>query len=376
MRIALIIGSEKAGGSENQMLLLARGLLNAGHKVTVIFTDHDNCRFRRNPDSVLDFSGIDRIKLSMRRFYRIFYLPYGRLRIRLKKFDIALACGMNNSCIMNALFKNSRTKTVCRLSNLYFADPAEKTEKNKAIAAVSAADAVISNANIALDSALTMRILPPEKPHKVIRNAVICHDPVNDPQPGRFHVLFVGKLQPVKDPETLLKALVIARKRIPELTGEFIGYGSLAGRMQKCITENDWAGFIRITGFVPQSQIPYNQADLLVNCSVSELSSGAIAEALYRGIFVVASNVGGNPELLANREFGALFPVRDAEACAEEIIKFALKTPAERRKIAEQAKKFAVESFSPENYINSYLALFEKMLEDDVSGTPESKKVQ
>jgi glycosyltransferase involved in cell wall biosynthesis len=363
MRIALLISSEKAGGSENQMRLLARGLLNAGHKVTIIFTDHDNCRFKRNPDSALDFSGIDCIKLSMRRFYRIFYLPYGRLRIRLKKFDIALACGANTSCIMSALFKNSHTKTVCRLSNLFFSDPAEEAEKNKTITAVSAADTVVSNAQIALDSALAMQILPPEKPHKVIRNTVICHDPVNEPQPGRFHVLFVGRLQPVKDPMTLLKALAIAKKRIPELTGEFIGYGFLADRMQKCITENNWSDFIRITGFVQQDQIPYRGADLLVNCSVSELSSGSIAEALYRGIIVVASNIGGNPELLANREFGALFPAGNAEACAEEIIKFALKTPAERQKIAKQARKFAEESFSLENYIKSYIALFEKMLE-------------
>ena len=361
MRIALLIGSANAGGSENQMRLLARELLAFGHKVTVIFTDHHHCRFKRNPASILDFSGIDNIKLSMRRFYRLFYKPYGKLRIKLKNFDIAMACGAHNSYIMCELFKNSRTKMICRLSDLIFADNSSISDKTKIAAALSQVHAVVSNAQIALTEAENMQLLAPEIYREVIRNVVICSDKVNTSSRERFHVLFVGKLQPIKDPITLLKALELAQKDIPHLTGDFIGYGALFEKIQNYITEHKLEHFIRLTGFVPQAQIPYHTADLLVNSSQTELSSGAIAEALYRGVPVVASNVGGNPELLADQTFGALFPFGNVEACAGEIIKFAQKTLQERQEIALQARDFAEKNFSSDKCIKNYIDLFSRV---------------
>ena len=362
MRIALLIGSANAGGSENQMRLLARWLQAAGHEVTVIFTDHHHCRFQRNPASVLDFSGIDNIKLSMRRFYRLFYKPYGKLRIKLKNFDIAMACGAHNSYIMCELFKNSRTKMVCRLSDLIFADNSSISDKNKTATALTQVHAVVSNAQIALTEAENMQLVAPELYRKVIRNAVVCPDKINEVQVDRFHVIFVGRLQKIKDPMTLLKAMKLAKKEIPHLTGEFVGSGVLFEEMQNYITEQGLADFIKLSGFIQQQQIPYPTADLLVNSSQSELSSGAIAEALYRGIPVVASKVGGNPELLKNQPFGALFPAGNVKACAAEIIKFARKTPQERQQLASRARAFAEENFSIESFSKNYIAFFKRVL--------------
>ena len=356
MHVGLIIGSERIGGYENQMRLLARGLLAAGYKVTIIFTDHPHCRLQRNPSARLDFSGIPNIKLCIRRGYKYFYYPFGTMLMRLKKIDLLIACDPANA-YAGSILASSQCKLITRISGLIFTLPGYEWEKALLTSAVAMSDAVISNAQVALDTVRDLGLLPPDKYQCVIRNAVNIADCSVNTVAGRFHVLYVGRLQPVKDPVTLLKALETAKQHLPELTAEFVGDGALFGEMKQYIEKQNLSGFIKLTGFCPQEKIPYEQADLVVNSSISELSSGAIAEALCRGIPVVATDVGGNPELLAGYEFGALVPPQDPDAMAQKIVYFARKTPEERRILGQQAQAYARQNFSLENYVKNYIRL-------------------
>jgi glycosyltransferase involved in cell wall biosynthesis len=61
----------------------------------------------------------------------------------------------------------------------------------------------------------------------------------------------------------------------------------------------------------------YRNIDIFVLPSLSEALSNSLMEAMACGCAVVASNVGGNPELVTDRQTGLLFPSRDAAALAD-----------------------------------------------------------
>lgn len=360
MHFGLIIGSNQFGGAENQMNLLARGLMAAGHKATVIFADYPTCGLRKRRSSVLDFSGIPQLKLCVRRGFNYFYYPWGKFEIRRRGIDILIANGAGCAYAGYRLAGRSGPPLVPRIAGLQFLDIEREREVMKI--AMAHSSWVISNAQVAIDMVKKRNILPPNKPTGVIRNGVITPEVVSSPCAGRFHVIFVGRLAHVKDPMTLLEALKIAKKDLPELTAEFVGDGILYDDMKKYIADNLLGDFIKLSGFIPARQIPYQFADLLVNSSVSELSSGAIAEALYRGVPIVASDVGGNPELIANQEFGAIFPVGNSMALARKIVEFGQKNTAERCRLGALAAEYAETLFSLDNYVKNYIKLAQDIL--------------
>ena len=363
MHLGLIVGSTAVGGIENQMLLLARGLMKLGHEVTVICSDHPACRFQKIIGSELDFSGIPMLKLCIRRGYRYLYYPWGKWQIKRRKIDILIGNDPANA-YAGSVLSGGRIPLLTHISGLTFAVTGERAaqEKEQLRISIKASHMVISNTQIAIDTAEALDLIPQGTPCRVIHNGVVAPSACAEFKSGRLHVLYVGRLHPIKDPMTMLKALKIAKKDLPGLTGEFVGSGVLFDEMQSYITKHKLGDFVKLSGFIPPGNIPYTQADLLVNSSISELSSGAIAEALYHGIPVIASDVGGNPELAGNPEFGVLFPPGDATALAKAIVDFGSKSLEERRQMGNKAREFAEKMFALENYVLNYIDLANDVL--------------
>jgi glycosyltransferase involved in cell wall biosynthesis len=78
--------------------------------------------------------------------------------------------------------------------------------------------------------------------------------------------------------------------------------------------------------------------DIFVLPSLSEALSNSLMEAMGCGCCPVASDTGGNPELVTDGETGLLFPVADAEALAARLA-LLLDQPAYRRRLAAQAER-------------------------------------
>ena len=78
--------------------------------------------------------------------------------------------------------------------------------------------------------------------------------------------------------------------------------------------------------------------DIFVLPSLSEALSNSLMEAMGCGCCPVASDTGGNPELVTDGETGLLFPVGDAEALAERLA-LLLDQPEYRRRLAAQAER-------------------------------------
>lgn len=121
-------------------------------------------------------------------------------------------------------------------------------------------------------------------------------------------IIFVGNLVPVKNIESLIKAfsLIIAEDKTLILI--IIGKGELEIKLKALVGELKIKDQVNFLGFVQHDQLChyYNQSRLLLLTSWSEGAPNVIQEAFGCGLPVVASNVGGIPELILEEENGLL----------------------------------------------------------------------
>jgi glycosyltransferase involved in cell wall biosynthesis len=113
--------------------------------------------------------------------------------------------------------------------------------------------------------------------------------------------------------------------------------------------------------------------DALIIPSLREGSPRVAAEAMLRGIPVVASAVGGLPELVADGRSGLLVPARDAAAIAGAVERL-IDTPGLGATMAEAARRFFLDHVTVERAADQTLRLYEDVLAETASrrGQPTS----
>lgn len=101
-------------------------------------------------------------------------------------------------------------------------------------------------------------------------------------------------------------------------------------------------------------------ADVLVLPSLSEARPRTIIEAMFLGVPVVASNVGGIPGLVADGETGLLVPAGDPRALADALGRL-VASPHLRHLMGAAAKRRAAREFDPERTALQYLRLYRSL---------------
>ena len=105
----------------------------------------------------------------------------------------------------------------------------------------------------------------------------------------------------------------------------------------------------------------YAMADGMVLPSHTEGSPHVVLEAMSAGVPIVATGVGGVPEILQNNETAILVPAHNPETLAAGIAKL-LESPDDSNRLAANAKQVLRDKFSHEAYTRSLLAIFEEMM--------------
>jgi glycosyltransferase involved in cell wall biosynthesis len=134
-------------------------------------------------------------------------------------------------------------------------------------------------------------------------------------------VLSVGRLNPIKDFGTLIRAMARIVPEMMEATLLIAGDGEPAYRAEltALIAALGLEGRIRLLGTRRDVPALLAACDVFALTSVTEAASMIILEAMVAGRAVVATQVGGNGELVADSETGLLVPVGDVPAVADAL---------------------------------------------------------
>ena len=176
-----------------------------------------------------------------------------------------------------------------------------------------------------------------------------------DPGPRPPTVVCVAKFRPEKGHDVLLDAFAKVRGDVPDARLVLVGQGELQEELEARVERLGLTGSVEMTGMVHDVWPFLAAADVFALASNSEAYGIAIAEAMAAGLPVVASDVGGIPELVRPGVSGELFPPGDREALAAHLTRL-LTTPALRAQMSEAARE-AAEPLRLRNTLPRYVAV-------------------
>lgn len=155
----------------------------------------------------------------------------------------------------------------------------------------------------------------------------------------------VCALRPEKDLGTLVRAFALVRGKRPGAKLAIVGDGPCKEELQKLAAELGIGGDVV---FVPATRtvVPWlHSIDIFVLPSTSEALSNSLMEAMACGCAVVASKVGGNPELVEHEVTGLLFSSRQPDDLAGCLGRL-MDSPELRRRFGQAATGFIHNQFS------------------------------
>ncbi|MCL4325125.1 MAG: glycosyltransferase family 4 protein [Candidatus Thermoplasmatota archaeon] len=184
--------------------------------------------------------------------------------------------------------------------------------------------------------------------------------------PGPF-VLFVGRLASNKGLDVLLTAFAAIRPKFPEVRLVLVGEDAGAGAETISLAKSLGLGeSVLMTGFLKDDRLlasAYREAEMLVLPSEYEAFGLVLLEAMAQGRPVIATRVGGMPEVVAEGRNGILVPSRDPTA-----LQAAMERLLSDRELAQRmgayGQKETVPRYSWEGVVHSLGSIYEDVLRE------------
>jgi glycogen(starch) synthase len=173
----------------------------------------------------------------------------------------------------------------------------------------------------------------------------------------------VGRLVPGKGVQYLLEAIPRIRRAFPDLIITIVGDGPYRPELERLCASLELITMTRFIGSQPRSRLSelYAETDVVVIPSLSEVFPYVALEAAAAGTPIVATTVGGIPEILANG--AVLVPPGDAVALADGILT-ALSDPSSATARARLSQDRSLECFKFETMVDRAEAVYADLLKD------------
>jgi sugar transferase (PEP-CTERM/EpsH1 system associated) len=181
---------------------------------------------------------------------------------------------------------------------------------------------------------------------------------------GRLVIGTIGRMQPVKDQLTLARAFALLIEGRPELRARLalvmVGDGPLRAEVEGILTGAGVADLAWLPGTRGDTPELLRSFDVFVLPSLAEGISNTILEAMATGLPVVATNVGGNPELVADGATGRLVPRDDPAALAAALESY-VDDPARLHHHGAAARARVEAELSLARMVEQYDALYSRL---------------
>ena len=187
----------------------------------------------------------------------------------------------------------------------------------------------------------------------------------------KYVILYVGALSPYKGPDVLVKAMPKILVDAPNTKLIFVGEGVLREELEKEVKELGIGSKVRFEGFVgdtSQKGIFYKASDVFVLPSTQTQECFAIVnlEAMASGVPIVASRIGGIPDVVIDGETGLLVTPKHPSALAEAVIRL-LRDPELRNRMSDEGQR-KVQGFSWQEIADQTAKVYEKVITEGFSG--------
>jgi glycosyltransferase involved in cell wall biosynthesis len=232
------------------------------------------------------------------------------------------------------------------------------------------ADLVVANADAVREVCIREESVKPEN-CVVVRNGIDLEHfdaaaarglqmplPVPDGVPV---VAVIGNLWPVKGHRTLVEAVARLPARLHHVRFVCAGEGPERDYLTDRIAHLGLTGRVLLLGHRLDIPAILTQAMAACLCSSAEGLSNALMEAMAARLPVVATRVGGNPELVQEGENGLMVPYGDADALAAELTAL-LSAPEQAREMGMRGRRRVETELSMERMAEGHGALYRRAL--------------
>jgi len=363
--IALIIpGLDRIAGAERQMILHAHGLHRRGWRVSVVALSGTG-----GPAAgELTAAGIAFLSLHMRkgladppgwiRFHRWLrrerpdvvhaHLPHAAWFARWSR----LAAPVH---VLVDTVHSSSTGAIGRRLGYRWSNwlPDKVTAVSRAAAETHLAARMVSEVRLlVLPNGVDIEVW---RPDASVRNALRKQLSLEN----EFLWFAAGRLEPVKDYPTLLRAVV----DLPQPSRLVIaGAGPQENELRRLTSELGLEHCVRFLGFEPDVRPWMQAADAFVQSSLWEGLPMGILEAAACALPAVATEVAGTREAMIDGQTGSLVAAASPLALHRAMTQMMQLPSAERRAIGDRARQFVTERFSLDAVLDSWEALYADLL--------------
>ena len=169
----------------------------------------------------------------------------------------------------------------------------------------------------------------------------------------------VGRHSTVKNYQFLIQSIPQVLKELPDAQFVFIGDGPETHNLKKVVKQLNIDKSVWFLGSLDNTKTKQmlQGFDVFVLPSFYEAISLSILEAMSMGIPVVATDVGGNPEVVQDGKTGYLVPLDDIKSLSNSLINL-IKSPKKAVNMGDNGRKVVKQNFSLQRMVSRYEALY------------------
>jgi glycosyltransferase involved in cell wall biosynthesis len=177
-----------------------------------------------------------------------------------------------------------------------------------------------------------------------------------------FKILAIGRLSPEKGFDLLVNAISKLINNGHDISLVIIGEGAERKRLENLAQIRGVADKVFFTGYLDQASRYLRHFDLFVISSITEGLPITLLETMQAGVPIVATRVGGIPEVLDNGKYGLLVDPGNENELADAITKL-YNSPEKRNEMRKAAREAVKHDFSSENMERDYREVYEKLVQ-------------
>jgi len=171
----------------------------------------------------------------------------------------------------------------------------------------------------------------------------------------------VARLVPIKNHRLFLRAARLVAEAVPQARFVIAGDGELREGLEAYARDLGLDGRVIFTGWRRDLPRLYADLDVVALTSINEGTPVSLIEAMAAGVPVVATAVGGVPEVVVDGETGCLVKPGDAEGLAEAITEL-LRDPKKAREMGQRGKEVVYPKFAAQTLLANVEHLYTELL--------------